>query len=371
MISKQEYKEQLLAAIDDMDHSILDRLHADSFGHVSRHDGAKLSDADMITRIIDENKDQISIFDTDEDMDQITRDVLYYKIDDIVNWLYSNWYDPSVSGKNADMDYSHYACSVNFGDVIGRGFDSTFTEFQTQHLMIVLGRDDSRFTGNEFGFYIKTMYPDLTTEPILTGRHYSKEEIIAKKLYQTSSVVRRVAFQVGKVPGYEIMPFDNVGQSPSLRITTNTKNGKYHIYLHPYDLHPKAQLSPVQTHGQVKSKIKLSLREVQEQVPGLIEVVAKAYAYMNPTRTLAQDNPELLKTERPQKASQTQPQKKQERTGNRKETGGKEQSGEERVKMILKDAEDRSRESQKENGPNKDPNRTKPTGRDPDSDTER
>lgn len=135
------------------------------------------SDMDLLSRAIKEEKSYVSCFTELNDYTVVQRiaDAIINKAPEISEWACAKRNEFSNP-----LEYNRMVLNVdlNYDEPVGKGFDNSFREINTDFINVVLQRDKSG--ENSFGFYVLTAYPDLE-KGYKTGQEYTYEQIIKGK----------------------------------------------------------------------------------------------------------------------------------------------------------------------------------------------
>lgn len=108
----------------------------------------------------------------EESAEGLVEALLYEKVKDIAKWLSSENQRPLT-------------LTLNMREYVGKGIDTSFKEKTTDVLTVVLQKD--RDVLNDFGFHVKTAYPNIKHEDArYTGKSFQKEALEILKTEESS-----------------------------------------------------------------------------------------------------------------------------------------------------------------------------------------
>lgn len=176
-----------------------------------------ISSEEILTRTISELK-AISAFETEESAESLVEALLYDKIRDVALWLNSENPRP-------------LALTLNMREHVGKGVDTDFNEKTTNVLTVVLQKD--RDVMNDFGFHVKTAYPNILHEEAqYTGRNLQKEAL--QVLAKTDAELCR-GFWGLKMSGFQAF-VNNKSADTKISVYFSQENTKYNLVFSQYSI---------------------------------------------------------------------------------------------------------------------------------------
>lgn len=176
-ISLEEYRD----CIEKVSDEEVDIFLNTNKGH-SREFHSFQSDAQMLERLVSENKEAVSSFYDEEQLRLSISDAICFKAEDIATWFTKGYKE-----FNSPDEYRAFAFSVDIGEDIGNGFDEKYQEKATSVIRLVLQRDVSG--ESPFGFFVKTAYADIMNDlAYYTGKKYSKNQVLQNSDLKISPV---------------------------------------------------------------------------------------------------------------------------------------------------------------------------------------
>lgn len=213
-ISLEEYRD----CIEKVSDEEVDIFLNTNKGH-SREFHSFQSDAQMLERLVSENKEAVSSFYDEEQLRRSISDAIYFKADEIAAWFTKS----RMEFKKPD-EYYTLALSVDIGEDIGNGFDKNYQEKSTSAITLVLQRD---YSGDSpLGFYAKTAYANIMSQfSHYTGKKYKKEQVLQNSDLSISPVrkLREEAKDIIKEAKLFIQSKDN---NEILKIVFPEKDGE-------------------------------------------------------------------------------------------------------------------------------------------------
>lgn len=166
-ISPEEYQKQ----IEEVSYDDVDVFLNVNKGH-SKEFHSFQSDAQLLERLVSEDKEAVSSFYDEEQLRQSISDTICYKAKEI-----SAWFTKGRMEFAKPSEYQTLALSVDIGEDIGNGFTRNYQEKATSVITLVLQRDLSG--ESPFGFFVNTAYADITNDlAYYTGKEYSKAQVL-------------------------------------------------------------------------------------------------------------------------------------------------------------------------------------------------
>lgn len=162
-ISRNEYAKYMLKSIKT--ELPYEKSHAEDFH-------CRLSDSDMVSRLLKSSTKYVSTFYSKEEMDKYIHTALYRNVMNIADWKLKSEQDfkKQIGTVYKDYNEAHEAYIKHFFVIpniypatIGRGFNSKLEEIMSSDIAVVLRRDKS-----ELGFHIMTAYANI--EPMTNYR---------------------------------------------------------------------------------------------------------------------------------------------------------------------------------------------------------
>lgn len=234
-------------------------------GHtLDLHSG--LTDMEMLTRLIKDNKESISCFTEIEEYPILTRigDAIVVEAQKVAAWACSKrneFTDP--------REYNRLVLNVdlNYDEPVGIGFNKDLEKIITDHVKVVLQRDMSG--ENNFGFYVLTAYADLD-KGFPTGERYEKEDILRNPNKLT--VLEKVKYGLKESQVFTKIDTDRYTGKHELRIFKPIeKTENYVIYMNEDDYRI---LHRTENHNE-----RITKSQLKELCPEMYNTLEKAELY--------------------------------------------------------------------------------------------
>ena len=201
-------------------------------GHADMH--FSQTDAELIDRIIHENKRIASCFFNPKDAKQQIANALLYKVEDVATWLFKEEYECSSRD-----DFTKMAITVDMrGDEpVGRGFSEKLREYKTNAITVVFRRDFE--PDSLYGFRLLTAYPEFVKAPQCvkaTGKQYTPEYVVENAEIFSGTLDKLASLYRLRHPEKNIHLQENsTTQAVVYRFEDEKTKDKYDVYIEEND----------------------------------------------------------------------------------------------------------------------------------------
>lgn len=182
-IDADEYADALIDAIYDDPQRAL----ALNFGHANIHYMSDKCEQEMLTRMIREDKTQVSVFLNQEEAIDLILNAAVFRADDIAGWMTEDrrFYDNP-------KDYHELVITAPMHENTGLLLNDKLKEYEADSVRLVLRRD---YTDAPFGFRVETAYPVLENEKTATPiKELNRKEIALTNEFIFESTMQKAAF---------------------------------------------------------------------------------------------------------------------------------------------------------------------------------
>lgn len=235
----------------------------------------QMTDEEMITRLIAEEKSAVSCFDDQEELLDSIADGIYFKAKDITDWILSSHLD--FTNK---QDYHAKIININiWDDKIGSGFvneNGKIKEKESGVITIILQRDFS--DESAFGFFVKTAYVNIEDRTAkYTGKEFNRKEILSNENIIFSSDIKRTYYYEKtniKKPEYLKYKTDS-GKEYMMYINEKNPQNNIIIYFEKDEINGTLEIN-IKEKSKINNHIqKISLMDCMNRYPEIMNKITK------------------------------------------------------------------------------------------------
>ena len=219
----------------------------------------------MIERIIDERKNEISMFHSKEDAYELFENAIFNQASTIANWMFSDRRDYTNQ-----RNYAELILNVYMGESTGVSLNSRLEERNANSILLMLRRDYS----TTYGFRLETAYPTIDLnhpEPVI--KQYDRREIISGDYYQFHSNLHAIAFLTDYDRSVNVSLRKDESYNEYIRFKSNIESASYVAYLYEN----RCSIRKID-HGE---KMELTPMDLETQCPNLAVVLKDALYYQS------------------------------------------------------------------------------------------
>ncbi len=235
-------------------------------GHSQIHFQSENVEKEMLKRIIEENKENVSVFTSKENAMDMVQNASSFVVDKIAAWMTEErtvFSDPK--------DYHELAIDVNMQEETGITMNRQLEERHTDSVRLILRRDYSEAA--PFGFRLETAYPLLSEhnheEPF---KVLSPKEVVANHQYEFETTISRTAFLCSGQKDIDVRLMRDKDHNDYIRFKTKERDEQYIAYLHPENL------KIFRFQGE-NGKERLTPEQLEEDCPKLTAILKDALYY--------------------------------------------------------------------------------------------